>query len=108
MVFDGPIAIDEASPLGRVDVALDEHGNAWVSWLTAADSEGGARLRVARVGRRGALQGPFDVARVASSRNSGVPQMVLAGSRLVLAWTEPGAEGGVRTAALRIGARERH
>jgi len=48
--FGAPIAVDDAKPIGRVDVALDQTGRALVSWL--APTGGGAEIRWRRISAR--------------------------------------------------------
>lgn len=109
--FGEPVAVDTDGPLGRVDLAVDaERGEAVVSWLDAA-GDGGAAVRLRRLGRDGGLGPVLDLARAESSRASGVPRLLAypsaGGERLLVAWVEPAAgarEGAIRLATLPIAA----
>lgn len=46
--FETPVAIDAESPVGRVDVALDDAGDAIVTWLGGVDASNAA-VRLIRV-----------------------------------------------------------
>jgi hypothetical protein len=74
-----------SNPLGRVDVALLANGDAMVSWLESATS---GRLLARRVSAAGTLGPTIDIASMAIERNSGFPQMVADGNRLIFAWTK--------------------
>ena len=88
--FGRPIEIDaprgKRSPLGRVDVLIDQPGEAIVSWMAAGTGDAGILLRrVTRDGRRGA---ELALARSSSARDSGFPRMDTLGTDIVLAWTD--------------------
>jgi hypothetical protein len=92
--FAEPTVIDDAMPLGRVDVALDEDGLALVSWM--ASSGEGAEVRWQRVALDGA-RGPQHVATVTTAkRSAGVPRMIRHGDRLLFAWVEDGESSRLR------------
>jgi thiol-disulfide isomerase/thioredoxin len=105
--FGAPIEVDAASPVGRVDVAMDASGDAFVSWIataTAGDAVQDAVLRVRRVGRDGQMGVAVDVARTTAARASGVPRMVRRGSDVVIAWTEASQPSRLRVGVLAIDA----
>ena len=83
-----------AAVLGRVDVAHDGDG-AWVAWLR--EEAGAQSLRMVRLDGASATPGKaFDVAAVAGrGRGTGMPQLVTAGGRAHLVWTEV-VDGGPR------------
>jgi len=94
--FGDPIAVDDGSPIGRVDAVLLPEGGAVVSWIE--QTPGGAEVRVRHVAPDG-VQGPsVRIADVAATRASGYPRMVRAGDRLVFAWTDAGDGTTVRAA----------
>jgi len=94
--FAEPTVIDNAMPLGRVDVALDEDGQALVSWM--ASSGEGAEVRWQRVASDGA-RGPQHVATATTAkRSAGVPRMIRHGDRLLFAWVEDGEPSRLRAA----------
>jgi hypothetical protein len=88
--FGDPIVVEEGSAIGRVDVALDSEGAAWVTWMTAPDAVGEIRLR------RFLPQGPSGeallVAKTSAARASGFPRLERIGEKLYLGWVEV-AEG---------------
>ncbi|MCZ6616483.1 MAG: exo-alpha-sialidase [Gammaproteobacteria bacterium] len=85
--FDTPIDIDGASAMGRVDVLVDENGEARVSWLRRGD-DNMAELCVRSVDPTGKLGGVRVIAEIAATRPSGFPQMMRDGNQILLAWTE--------------------
>lgn len=85
--FGAPIVIDEALPLGRVDLALDQQGAAYVTWLRQKSLESdGAELRVVRVEPNGKFQPAQVIATTSKKRSSGVPRLIHDGKRLVVVW----------------------
>lgn len=90
--FGEPIRIDDGMPGGRVDLVLLEDGSALVAWLERMNEIAEVRLR--RVAADGARSGATTVARTGEQRASGFPRMARAGSRVVIAWTAPGAQRG--------------
>jgi hypothetical protein len=102
--FGSPMRVDGGTPLGRVGIALDGE-DAIVSWLEQTSAAAEVRLRrVAPAGRAGEA---ITVAEVPAARASGVPRILADGSRLIVAWTDPGpgAKGSqVRTGVLPLNA----
>jgi hypothetical protein len=91
------IRIDEGRPAGRVDVVW-WGPRALVSWLEETEAGGDVRVREAAPGRRptrSTIVAPTSVARAA-----GFPRMVSTGDEVVLAWTAPESDGGVRVVTL--------
>jgi hypothetical protein len=99
--FGPPIRIDDGKPVGRVDVDIDEHGGALVSWMEFTSGQR-ADVRVRRVDVDGKLGASIVVARSSGERASGFPRMVVASDQLILAWTESGKPAGVRVARARL------
>jgi hypothetical protein len=92
--FGGPIRLDEAGTLGRVDVVLLQDGSAAATWLEFTD--GRSELRVRRVEPSGARSSAVTLAGAGPGRPTGNPGMVLDEDRLIFAWTEttpPGDTG---------------
>lgn len=88
---------------GRVDVVLDDAGNAIVSWLASPPGNGSAtselELRARGVSPQGTGGGTYAIARTGAGRPAGFPQMLLVDGQLVFAWTDTREErSGVRTA----------
>lgn len=83
--FGAPVVIDEGRPVGWPDVVLEADGSALVSWLERR-AEGVGEVLVRRV-RPGQAPGvPLKIAESVSGRATGVPHMVRAGDRLLVAW----------------------
>ena len=86
------------TPLGRVDVVLEDSGDALVTWM-ASDREAASVFvrRVARDGRRGA---ELSILPTRPDRAAGFPRLLSLGSQLALAWTEVGKPSRVHAALL--------
>jgi peroxiredoxin len=97
--FRDPIVVDDQDPLGRAAIALDDAGDAIVTWL-GSGSDRNAPLWVRRVpGDPGDASGPGDRIQLSStsaSRSSGFPRVARAEGGTVVAWTEPGEPGALR------------
>jgi hypothetical protein len=102
--FGAPIVVDEARPLGRVDVVMTDDGTALVSWLAQGDA-GAATLRLRRFARDGARGDAATVAASTGARSSGFPRMALSEERLVVAWRDAADPPRVRTAVVDLGRR---
>jgi hypothetical protein len=87
--FAAPVRVDGGTPAGRVGIALDDTGDAIVSWLERVPPED-AEVRVRRVVRSGTMGQPFTVSRTKAARASGFPRIVRLGQELIAAWTVPG------------------
>ena len=85
--FQPAIVIDSANPLGAADVLLLDNGDAVVSWL-GETADGKAQLRIQRVSPSGVKGTDHPVAVTSVGRMTGFPQMVDAGDKIVLAWTD--------------------
>lgn len=83
--FSEPTIVDGGRPVGWPALAMLDDGSVAVSWLESrGGGEGEIRLRrVSPSGRAGAV---VTIAPAAAGRSTGIPQMVRAGDRLVLAW----------------------
>lgn len=107
--FGDPISIaapgEGEAPLGRLDLAVAD-GSAIVSWLESTPE--GAVIRLRRISADGRAGAPVAAARSAGSRASGVPRLLALpgggsggdGSRLLIAWVDPGEEGAERSIRL--------
>ncbi|MAJ51594.1 MAG: hypothetical protein CMB82_08270 [Flammeovirgaceae bacterium] len=83
--FEAPIIIDDSNPLGRVDIAMDEKGTAFVSWLSFKNNK--SQIKAIAVNKKGIIGNPIIVSEINSSRSSGFPQMELFENELYFAWT---------------------
>ena len=98
--FGRPVRIDDGKPVGRVDVELDDEGAAVVSWMEFTAGEQ-ADVRARLVSGDGRRSASMVVARSSGARASGFPQMIAAGTDLIVAWTEAGTPTRVRVARAR-------
>lgn len=97
--FGEPIVIDEGQPVGWPDLVMLEDGTALVSWLERR-GQGVGEVLIRRVSGRRAPGPPLVVAQSVSGRATGVPHMVRAGDRVLVAWRT----GRVLTAAIPLSA----
>lgn len=84
--FSAPTVIAQGEPvLGRVDLAVDAGGNAWVSWIDERSGE--QTLRLSRVDGEGVVT-EREIAAVGRGRGTGFPRMAIAEDTLWLTWTD--------------------
>lgn len=98
--FQAPIRLDDASALGRVDLALLPDGAAIASWIEFAD--GKAQFKMRRITSKGERSPAMSIAGLAASRASGYPRMAYADGELMFAWTDSGTPSKVTTARIPI------
>jgi hypothetical protein len=98
--FSAPVRLDDASALGRVDIALLDDGSAVATWIEFAD--GRAQFKLRRVEATGAKSPAMTVSNLAASRASGYPRLARFGNELVFAWTESTQPTHVMTAVAPI------
>jgi len=97
--FGAPVRVDSGTTLGRTGVALVAADRAVVSWI---DNTGAAaRFTVREAAAGGALGAPVVVSPVSGQRTSGFPQVVVAGGRLIAAWTHVEGDGSTRIGVAR-------
>jgi len=96
--FGEPITLDDAQPAGRVDLALDPRGRAWVVWLATAGEAGEIRLQ--RVDPEGSPGPPVVLTKSTLRRSSGYPRLLLAGEELYLAWVDDAKPSQIRVARI--------
>ncbi len=93
-VFGPPVRLDDASSLGRVEVALLDDGSAAAGWVEFGEER--SQFKIRRVDQSGARSPAVAVADISGTR---YPRLVRAGGELLMAWTA--SENGtsrVRTA----------
>jgi hypothetical protein len=90
-----PQEIDAQAPIGRVAAAWIDDQRAAFSWI-GAPAAGRAPLMIAVFDGRGRERVRYTVAQVAASRDSGIPQLASVRGRLIVAFTEPGPDFGIR------------
>jgi hypothetical protein len=100
--FAAPVRVDGGTPAGRVGIALDENGDALVSWLERVPPED-AEVRVRRVARSGELGVPLTISRTKAARAAGFPRIVKRGDTLLAAWTVPGDSARVMVGSIPVG-----
>ena len=96
--FSEPMVINEGKPLGRVDAVINKDGNAFISWIEKSDEQ--ATLKVRKISADQRPSSTVTIAKMNTSRESGFPQMELAGEHLIFAWTEVDSTTSVKTATL--------
>jgi hypothetical protein len=84
--FEEPTVVDAEAPIGRVDVALDDSGRAWVVWMRQVEED--AEIRLQRVGPDDEAGAAVVVGRTKASRASGFPRLVRLDESLYVAWIE--------------------
>ncbi|MDH3645053.1 MAG: hypothetical protein OES38_23330, partial [Gammaproteobacteria bacterium] len=98
--FSDPADISQIRPMGRVDVVTMADGGAVVSWLRRSTPQE-AELCVREVTADGELGPVHVVARTATARPSGFPQLQRHVTGLIAAWTDvSGERSRIRTARL--------
>ena len=95
--FNEPVKIDGGKPLGRVDVLMLRDGDAVATWIEGTGDAAGIVMR--RVSAKGVMGAITPIAKTGTARGIGNPRIAVAGERLYVAWTEPGAQKRVRVAA---------
>ncbi len=100
--FGKPVLVDGGKPLGRVDLALDQNGDALVTWL-ALDGQGAAvqlrRLAPPETART--AEPPTTIAVTSAGRSGGVPRLLASGGNLYVAWVDD-TETGRRVRVSRL------
>lgn len=97
VTFGAPSRVDAGQPAGRVDVVMLDDRSALVAWIERGDT--GARVLGRRVASDGGMGAPMSLADTDAGRAAGFPRMArLDSGRLMLAWTDPAAQGRVRVA----------
>ena len=102
--FSAPVEVDAPAggrtPLGHVAIALDDAGDALVTWV-AGRSGGAADILVRRVSAGGGAGPELVVAPTRASRSSGIPRAVRVDEWLLVAWAD-GEERRVRASAIAL------
>ena len=87
--FSTPIRIDEETPLGRVDVLIDEE-EILVTWLSKKDK---GSLNLTKVNMSNHEIRTHHLSHMDMSRRSGFPIIEKANDRMIVAWSEVSDEG---------------
>lgn len=83
--FEDPILLDNADPLGRVDIKLLDENTAAITWI--AQTEKSAILKLQLVNLAGEIVQDIAISAYNASRASGFPRMEVVGRQLFIAWT---------------------
>lgn len=97
--FGAPIQVDDGNPLGRTDVELLPDGSVLAVWLEIVGDQ--AEWRIKRIRADGKIVSRWTVGSAPRTRQAGFARTGLSGGDLFVAWTAPGASGGVRIERLR-------
>jgi len=92
-IFD----VDDNAPVGRIGTDWLDDAHAVVSWI--GRPEGGtlsAPLLLHLIAHDGRAHRRMELARISSARDSGIPQVLVDGSSVYLAWTDSGPGFGIR------------
>lgn len=95
--FATPHVVDEFLPMGRVDVALDSEGTAWVLWMARA---GEVRLQSVIAG--GPQGEALSIDTISATRASGFPKLIADSDNLLLVWRNDGTLRASRVPLLGI------
>ncbi|MBZ0114586.1 MAG: hypothetical protein K8J08_19140 [Thermoanaerobaculia bacterium] len=98
--FGPPIRLEEATPLGRVDVILTAGGNAVVSWVDTTET--GAEVRWQSVSPGGAKTPVQVLTTTDPARSSGFPKLIAHGDQLLFAWIESGESPRLRAGLMAL------
>ncbi len=96
VTFSEAIRVDDGRPLGRMAVVFMPDGDAVVAWLEETDTTGSVRLR--RVRPSGRTGRSLVAAEVPAVRASGFPRLAVVDGGVLVAWTDPEEDGGVKVA----------
>ncbi len=100
--MSAPVPVADGGLLGHVGAAMLPSGDMVVSWLQSAPG-GKAELHLRRVSQSGDAGPVRVVAEAVGVAAFSVPQLLLTGNQLLLAWTDTsGEESRVRTARLPV------
>lgn len=100
----GPvIELDGQAPVGRLGIEWIDDRTAVAAWIgRPVDGRDDAPLRLRTMQADGALSAPMQIVRISASRDTGLPQLLADGGKLVLAWTEPRPSYGIRLVTVPI------
>lgn len=98
--FGGAVQLDDAKPVGRVDVVMLAKNDALVSWLEQTTA--GAEIRAKRI-LNGAAKPAIKIADASSARAAGFTRIARAGEFVYFTWTEQnGKAKSVKVARLHV------
>jgi hypothetical protein len=94
--FGPAVDVDGAGSFGQVGLVLEDEGTALVTWWRKAAS-GGLELALRAVGADASLGKVLVLAQSRERQPVDVPQLIPAGSGLLIAWTSLDEAGAVHT-----------
>lgn len=98
--FGTPVRVDDGTPLGRVDLVLDDAGRPVVAWMEEP-TPGQAEVRLRRVDpANGTRSASTLLAKTAGARQSGFPRIVRSRDALFASWTT--VEGGLQVHVAKV------
>jgi hypothetical protein len=92
--FGRPVQVDDGSPLGRSEVELLPDGSVLAIWLEQVGDR--AEWRAKQIRKDGRIGDRWTIGEAAATREAGFARAARLGKQLYVAWTAPGARGGVR------------
>lgn len=98
--YGGPIEVENANAVGRVDALLLPDSSALVCWMAGTVESG--EIKVRRVLSDGNLGPASVIAKTDISRSSGFPRMARLGDEVNFAWTEFGKPSRIRMATANV------
>jgi len=84
--FSQPIRVDDGATIGRIDIVMVNHDEAWVTWLESG--ENGTEIRARSIKSNGNSGPSIKVASTRKSRASGFPRLVRFNDKLIIAFTD--------------------
>ncbi len=104
VTFKPPVRMDNGDAIGRVDVAMLSETEAAVTWMEPDGEDTLIQLqKVSSDGTKGEL---VTVAKTSAERNSGFPQLEIAGDMAYLAWTSTSENEAkvktIKTASIKV------
>lgn len=96
------VDVDGNAPLGRISADWLDDAHTVVIWIGRPDGEtSSAPLLLHLIAQDGRALSRTEIARISSARDSGIPQVLVDGSSVYLAWTESGPGFGIRLVAVK-------
>ncbi|HEY7368778.1 MAG TPA: hypothetical protein VIA29_02755, partial [Thermoanaerobaculia bacterium] len=94
--------VDTAEPLGRVDLLIDQSGDAVVAWV---GTSGGTSVRLQRVPASGPSGPVVSVSATTIDRASGFPQIAPVQGGCLVAWVDAKTPARIRAAVVALPSR---
>ncbi len=88
--FNNPVVLNDLQAIGRVDIAFVDETSVLVSYMESDETE--TYLKVKKVKVNGKVSDAITVAKLSSSRGTGVPQLEIVDAMAYLVWTDQNEE----------------